>query len=230
MFQNRQEAGKLLAERLESYRNNDEVAVLAIPRGGVVVGRQIADKLHISLYLVVVKKLGAPNNPELAIGAVAPYGTKMIDWDLALRLGVEQDYLDEEIKRKQKEVEERQKKFSIFNFQFSNIKKKNIFIIIDDGVATGATISSAIKYIKQISSVYSSSERQRVEKLYENSSRQARTIILAVPVIAKDAYNRLQSEVDKIIALEVPDAFGAVGEFYREFPQVTDEEVIKYLK
>lgn len=207
MFQNREEAGKLLADRLLNYKKQKETVILAIPRGGVVVARQIADNLSLPLSIVVVKKLGAPGNPELAIGALAPAGVKYINWDLALRSGVEQEYLDREIKDKSKEIKERIKKFQIPHSKFQ-IKNYKNFILVDDGVATGATTLAAIKYIRYIQS----------------------TIILAVPVIAKETYNKLQTEVDKIVALEVPESFGAVGEFYREFPQVSDGEVIKLLK
>ncbi len=213
VFQNREEAGKLLAQKLGSYRNNNGTLVLAIPRGGVVVGKQIALNLKLPISCVVVKKVGAPNNPELAIGAVSSNGVKYIDWDLAFRSEVEQEYLDKEIKRKQEEVEEREKKLGTKNLELKTENKK-IFILVDDGVATGATVLVAIKYIK--------------EKFTVHDSRF--TIILAVPVIAKDTYDKLQSEVDRIVALEVTLSFGAVGEFYREFPQVSDEEVIKILK
>lgn len=220
VFQNREKAGLLLAEKLKEFKSRKDVIVLAIPRGGVVVGKQLALNLKLPISCVVVKKLGAPGNPELAIGALAPSSVKYIDWDLALRNGVEQDYLDKEIEVKRKEVEERVRKFMVHDSWFM-VKDKKIVILVDDGIATGATTLAAIKYIKQTLS----------------SSRQARTIIagkstiiLAIPVIAKDTYGRLQSEVDEIITLEIPESFGAVGEFYREFPQVSDDEVVNILK
>lgn len=210
MFQNRKEAGMLLSKRLSNFKKDENAIILAIPRGGVVVGKQISQDLSLPLSLVVVKKLGAPSNPELAIGALAPSGVKYIDWDLALRIGAEQEYLDREIRQKKKEVEERVKKFQISNFKFSKYKT---FILVDDGIATGATTLAAIEYIK--ASVKRKAESEK--------------LILAVPVIAKETYNRLQEKVDKIVALETPEFFGAVGEFYREFPQISDEEVIKLL-
>lgn len=219
MFKNREEAGMLLADKLSSYKNRSDTVVLAIPRGGVVVGNQIAKNLSLPLSVVVVKKLGAPGNPELAIGAAASSGVKYIDWDLTLRSGVEQDYLDSELAAKKREIEEREKKFlKRLNLRrgSTSLEDKKIIILVDDGVATGATVMAAIKYIKQLAI------RQLADKQL--------TIILAVPVVAKDTYGRLQLEVEKIIALEVVQTFGAVGQFYSEFPQITDEEVIKLLK
>jgi len=208
MFQDRKEAGLLLAQNLKEYKNRQDTIVLAIPRGGIVIGRQIANNLDLLFSVIVVKKLGAPENPELAIGALAPNGVKVIDWELVQHLGVNREYLNEELERKRQEVEEREKKYQVSGMKYK-VLEKNIVILVDDGIATGATTQAAIKYIK---------EKAKVR------------IILAVPVIAKDTYNKLQSEVDELIALEVSESFHAVGQFYREFPQVTDEEVIKYLK
>ncbi|MBI3379942.1 phosphoribosyltransferase [Candidatus Gottesmanbacteria bacterium] len=212
MFQNREEAGKLLAAELSKYKNNQDAVVLAIPRGGVVVGRQIADKLSLPLILAVVKKIGAPGNPELAIGALAPSNTKFIDWDLVFRSNVGQDYLDAELDAKRNEIEERVQKFKIRNLK-SVIRNKKIIILTDDGIATGATTRAAINYIKIITK-----NQETIAK-----------IILAIPVIAKETYDKIKKEVNKIFALEIPQSFNAVGQFYKEFPQVSDEEVMELL-
>jgi len=216
MFVNREEAGELLAQSLQEYRDRDNAVVFAIPRGGVVVGNKIAKILHLPLKVIVVRKLGAPANPELAIGAVAPEGIQVIDEDLVFRLGVGKKYLDEEIKRKRRELQERMERFGIKNLELT-IKNKKIMILVDDGVATGATTLAAIRYLKYL--------KLRTNLPVGKAGNLELKTILAVPVIAKDTYNRLQSEVDKIVALEIPESFGAVGEFYREFPQVDDEEV-----
>ncbi len=213
MFQNREEAGNLLSQKLNFCKNSKDTIILAIPRGGVVVGRQIAKILNLPLSLVVIKKLGAPKNPELAIGAIAPDGVKYIDWKLVERLEIEEEYLDHEIKDKSEEVKEKIKKFKIRNPK-SEIRNKKKIILTDDGIATGATTLAAIKYIKH---------------LYPKPYTLNPKIILAVPVIAKDTFDRLKSEVDKIVALEVPGSFKAVGQFYKEFEQIIDEEVIKLL-
>ena len=214
MFQNREDAGELLSKKLTDYKKRRDAIVMAVPRGGVVVSRVVADKLSLFLYPLVIKKLGHPNNPELAIGALAPGNTKYVDWDLALRSGIEQDYLDKEIEIKRKKIEERIEKYQISKIK-SQIQGKNTFILIDDGIATGATTLAAIKYIKSIK---------------PPTTHYKPITILAVPVVAKETYNILHSQVDKIIALEIPESFGAVGQFYKEFPQVSDEEVIKLLK
>ena len=221
MFKNREEAGRILSKKLVKYRRDKNATVLSIPRGGIVVGKELAKNLILPHSHIVVKKLSAPNNSELAIGALAPSGVKVIDWELALRIGVDQEYLDEEIKRKSREVEEREKEFKIQLFNKAQgknakvkIKDKKIIILVDDGVATGSTILAALKYIKNI-------------KLTAND--QKLKTILAVPVIAQDTYNKLKSEVNEIVALEIPDSFSAVGQFYEEFPQVTDEEVLEII-
>lgn len=213
MFKNRGQAGQLLADKLKEFRNNNQAVVWAIPRGGVIVAKQISVILSLPLNIIIVKKLSAPGNPELAIGAITHNGIKYVDRELALRLGVEQDYLNQETERKKKEVEEREKKFqlSVFSNQLSDRK---IIILVDDGVATGATVLAAIKYINQ-NKVTTKDQRPKT--------------ILAVPVIAKNSYNELKSQIDSIIALEVPESFSAVGQFYQEFPQVEDEEVAKLL-
>ena len=218
MFKNREEAGHRLTKKLHQYQHNPQVVVVAIPRGGVVVGKVIANDLNIPLTVVVVKKLGAPDNPEMAIGALAPKGVKVINWDLALRIGVEQKYLDEEIKRKSKEVEERMRKFEIRNSKFEinnriQVLNYKTIILTDDGVATGATVQAAIKFIKE--SV--------------KGTALSVTLILAVPVIGKDTFDKLKSEADDIVTLEIAQSFTAVGQFYQEFPQVSDEEVEKML-
>ena len=233
MFQNRQQAGLLLAKRLKTYESRLDTLVLAIPRGGVVVGAAIAKQFNLPLAVVVVKKLGAPGNSELAIGAIAPDGIKVIDAPMALRLGVDQQYLDEEIERKKKEVQEREKKYKVQSFppqrdpasggtKFTVMNYK-IIVLVDDGIATGATVQAALKYINHQKLTTHPSIPLRA------GNSQLKTI-LAVPVIAKDSYDRLKSEVDELIALKVPESFGSVGQFYREFPQVSDEEVKKILE
>lgn len=211
MFQNREEAGKLLSAILSKYKNNQDAIVLAIPRGGVVVGHKISAELSIPLGIIVVKKLGAPFNPELAVGAVAPSGIQYLDQNIILQNNIGQEYLDEETVRKRKEVEDRIKKYQSSKIKYQ-IKNKKTFILVDDGIATGSTTLAAIKYLKQ-----------------QITNNKEQKLILAVPVIAKETYDKIKKEVNKIVALEMPQSFNAVGEFYREFPQVSDEEVLKLL-
>ena len=170
MFENRQEAGEVLSQKLLKFKGIENAVVLAIPRGGVVIGKIISDALEIPLGLVYAKKIPTLGQPELAAGA----------------------YID------------RSKKFG----KTPNVKDKNI-ILVDDGIATGATIETAIKYLR----------KKKVKK-----------IILAVPVAPKETVEKFKRRVDKLIILETPTYFGAVGEFYRDFPQVGDEEVLQLLQ
>ena len=175
MFKNREEAGKLLAEHLHAFKKRKDVLVLGIARGGIVVAKEIAKKLKLPLDVVVIKKIGAPNNPELAIGASLERGKR------------------EKVFRKGKKP--------------LDIKNRTV-ILVDDGVATGATVLCAQKFLKKES---------------------AKKIILAIPVISKETYRHISRYFDRIITLSVEEDFYAVGQFYREFPQVSDEEVISFL-
>lgn len=210
MFQSREEAGDLLSKKLERFQNTNSL-VCAVPRGGVVLGKIISSSLKLPLSLVIVRKIGAPNNPELAIGAMTEGVIKVLDQNLIKRLGVSKVYLKNAREIIRKEIGERVKLFS--SKQKFRLRHCDNVILTDDGIATGATIEAAIKLIRQ----------QAI------GNRQQVRIILAVPVVAIDAYIRLKSMADEIIALEVPTTFRAVGEFYREFPQVSDSEVINIL-
>lgn len=168
MFEDRIQAGNLLAHELSSLKEGFDV-VLAIPRGGVVVGKVIADTFHKPLGVVNAKKIPTPGQPELAAGA---------------RIIVDRGF-----------------------GKTPNVKGKSI-VLIDDGIATGATVEAAIKYLKK---------------------KGAAKIILAVPVAPPEAVERLAELVDEIVVLETPDDLMAVGQFYRDFPQVTDEEVLQLL-
>lgn len=203
MFTSRQQAGKLLAQKLAKYKSQNSL-ILGITRGGVVVAQELASFLDVPLLPIVVKKIGAPENPELAIGAVTYEKTLYLDYQLAKKTGATKEFLNEQIKIKQKEVEDLAAKFAQKQIP---LKGKEV-IVVDDGIATGATIEVVVKYLKK---------------------KKAAKIIIAVPVIAEDTYLRLKKIVDDITACEIPAFFGAVGEFYQEFPQVSNEEVIKLL-
>ena len=210
MFEDRQEVGRKLAERLAEYKNSQDSVVLSIPRGGVVVGAEIARDLNLPLEAVAVKKLGAPANPELAIGSVAQNGAKYIDWELVVRMGIGSEYLASEVEDKRKEVEERVKNYQIVPdklLRFSN------FILTDDGIATGATIKAALNIIKSL--IFSGKRKAK--------------IILAVPVLSKEIFNELQKESVRMEVIEVSDNFGSVGQFFASFPQIKDREVIELL-
>jgi len=221
MFENRQEAGRLLAEKIkEEIKQSlfsrklenkkleiEKLLVLAIPRGGVVVGKELADKLKASLDIIITKKIGAPGNSELAIGAVGPGGEEVIDEQLAARVGADEEYIKNqkakvkgEIKRREAELRGNKEPLSL---------KDKVIILTDDGVATGATMLAAIEVLRQ---------------------HQPQKIVVAVPVVARDTLGKIEKQADAVIYLEAPLMFFAVGQFYKEFPQTSDEEVRELLK
>lgn len=204
IFQNREDAGQQLAKKLERYRNTDAV-VLALPRGGAVVGYEIAQSLDLPLDIVVTRKIGHPFNTEYAICAVDEKGTLLCnEWEKA---SVDEKWLQEEIKRQQTEAARRLETYREGRKPIK-IKDKTI-IIADDGIATGLTIRLAVKAIKT-----------------QKPSR----IVVAVPVAPADVAQGLKQEVDELIVLSQPAEFaGAVGAHYREFEQVDDNTVIALL-
>lgn len=205
MFQNRYQAGRILVDKLKQYQNTGAL-VLVLPRGGVPVGYEIAKKLGFDLDVIVVRKLGAPGNPELAIGAIGPNNTSFIDENLCQRLGVSREYLDQEIARQQRELERREKIFRCGREKLKLTGKT--IILVDDGIATGATTKASVQCLRKMG----------IAK-----------IVLAVPVASQESVKELKGLVNELIVLEVPALFFAVGQFYREFEQVSDEEVIKLL-
>ncbi len=207
MFTNRKEAGRLLSEKLlETHIDLKETVVLGIARGGVIVASIVAWLLHLPLDVVVVRKIGTFDNPELAIGAVGPEKTVYWDKELCQRLGLSSRQKETLAKEKGQEQEEREK-------LFRNTKKRvdilgKTAILIDDGVATGATVIVARDYLH---------------------SQKAKKLILAVPIVAKETKEFLLSYFDEIIALKVSERFHAVGQFYKEFSEVSDKEVLAVL-
>jgi len=206
MFQNRAQAGKKLASKLLSYKATKNLIVLAIPRGGVVVGKILSQALDCPLEVIVTKKIGAPGNPELAIGAVGVVGKPVIDEELAERVGADENYLKSKILNLKSEIKRREKIFRRDKLPL-NLKDKTV-ILTDDGVATGATMMAAVEIARQ---------------------QNPKKIIVAVPVIAKDTLEKIESLADEVVFLDAPEMFFAVGQFYQDFPQTTDEEVKKLL-
>ena len=205
MFKNRSDAGEKLAERLRQYKNSNAI-VLALPRGGVVVGYEVARLLGVPLDIVVARKIGQPQNPEYAICATDEKGTLLCD-ETEVRL-VDQDWLKEEVERQRKEAKRRIQVYRNGKKPFQITNK--VAIIIDDGIATGLTMRLAIKAVR----------KQKPDR-----------IIVAVPVAPSDIVRELRREVDEIIALEPTEDFmGAVGAYYQEFEQVEDDTVIRLLQ
>ncbi len=193
-------------DKLFFYKDKSDIIIWGIPRGGVVVAKVVAQELKKPLDIIVIKKIGAPENPELAIGAVGPSSVYW-DQDLCQRLNVRRAQIRQMAGQKEREQEEREKLLR-GDKPYPNLKNKTA-ILVDDGVATGATVLAAYKSLKKM----------KVKK-----------VILATPVIAKDTFLNIKRYFDEVIFLEKPEEFYAVGEFYREFPQVEDEEVIRLLR
>lgn len=201
LFSNRTEAGILLAEKLKKYKSANAV-VLAIPRGGVVLGYQIAKRLEISLDLVMSKKIGHPNNKEYAIGSVSLESAIISDVK-----DIPEEYIHNEILRIRKNLH---KKYALFMGNRESIDVKNkIVILVDDGIATGNTLLASIEML-------------RINK--------PEKIVVAVPVVPQSTIEEVERVSDEFIYLLVPQYFTSVGAFYEDFEQVNEEEVIEMLR
>jgi len=206
MFLDRVEAGRHLAEALIDLRDcPDPIVVLAIPRGGVVVAREVARALHAPIDVCLTHKIGAPGNPELAIGAVAGDGTTILDEFLIHSLQVPRQYLEAELQYWKIELARRAEAYRSGRARVP--VKDRVAIVIDDGVATGSTLIAALRSTRAAG---------------------AKSLIAAVPVGPRDTIERVLSrEADRVVCLRAPYEFYAVGAFYRHFEQVSDEEVIE---
>jgi predicted phosphoribosyltransferase len=195
-----------LALALQKFQGED-LLILAIPRGGVVVASEVARALGAPLDLIMPRKIGAPGNEELAIGAVAGDGQVILNSALVASLGVSQEYIDERVKKEVEEIQRRRRRY-LGDATGPNVGNK-VVLIVDDGLATGYTALAAIKAVKML---------------------KPRRTVLAVPVAPPETVGRLEGEVDELICLSTPEPFFAVGQFYSEFHQVTDEEVVSTLR
>lgn len=207
MFKDRHEAGIKLAEKLKSYKDEKDVVVLAIPRGGVEIGHEIAKFLNAKLDIIVTKKIGLPDNEEFAIGSVAPNKKAIIDENIISIYNIPKSYIKEKTREIGKEIERRYKAYK-GGCKIESLKDK-IVILTDDGVATGFTTRAAIGYIK---------------------TQNPKKLLLAVPVSPLDFSNKIAEEVDEFVCLHSTDRFFSISQFYDSFPQLTDEEVKGYLK
>jgi predicted phosphoribosyltransferase len=206
MFKDRTDAGRQLADALAPYQREDAI-ILALPRGGVLVGSEIAQRLNKPLDILVVRKVGAPWHEELAVGAVGPGEVLFLNRHLINSLGIPENLLNERIHRERAELERRLKRFR-GNRLFPDLQNRTI-ILVDDGLATGATARAAIEAVKALG---------------------AGKVVLAVPVGAQSTVSMLRREVDDLICLEQPEDFQAVSLWYQQFPQNSDTEVIHLLE
>jgi len=204
IFADRFDAGERLGDALRHLAGSDPV-VLAIPRGGVIVGEAVARALEAPLDVVVPRKVGAPGNPELAIGAVAP-GIRVLDPRMVGGLGVSDAYLDREIAAQEAEIERRQSAYR--QGRPPQRVQGGTAIVVDDGVATGSTSVAALRWAR---------------------GQGAQRVVLAVPVAPPQSLDRLRAEVDELVVLDTPRPFFAVGEWYRDFGQTSDGQVVDAL-
>lgn len=201
LFSDRYEAGRRLAEILSHYQGQNPL-ILAVPRGGIPVACEIQRVTEGRLDLVIPRKLSAPQNPELALGAVAPDGTVVLEERIVTKLGVSQEYIREEVARQLAEIQRRLQRFR-GGRPFPSLAGE-IVIVVDDGVATGATLRAALRMVR---------------------GKGARSLVLAVPVGPPETIAALGREVDELVCLATPENFYAVGQFYRDFTQTSDREV-----
>lgn len=206
MFENREQSGELLSGKLKEFKGKKDVIVLGLARGGVVVAKVLSKVLKLRLDVLVVKKIGAPQNPELAIGAVGPKNTVFWAEDLIKKMDITAD--ERHVIKKLKEKERKEQEKTLRGSKLLEILDKTV-ILVDDGVATGASVLAAQKYLKK-----------------EGTKR----VVLAVPVIAKDTLKDIKKYFDDVVTLKIKSNFYAVGQFYEYFPQVTNEEVISLIR
>lgn len=201
MFRDRTEVGRLLGEELLKLKIKNPI-VLAIPRGGLPVAKEIALTLKAPLDIIITRKIGAPGQPEFAIGAVTQEGEMIVDREVTRSLGVSEKYLKEESATQVEEIRQRMNKYRAKDLSFPQLEGKTV-IMVDDGIATGNTMLAAIKSAK-----------------LKNPSE----IILAIGVAPPDTVRKLSKEVERVVCLDTPEPFYAIGEFYQNFDQVEDEE------
>jgi predicted phosphoribosyltransferase len=205
LLRDRVDAGKQLAKALKTA--GKDAIVLAVPRGGVVVGFEVARALGIPLDIIVTKKIGAPDNPELAIGAVAEDGTFILDDDIIRQVFVPKDYIEDEVERMREEIQRRLVRYR-GNVPYPNLKNREI-IVVDDGVATGSTLKATLRLLR---------------------GKGAKSVTVAVPVGPPDTVGELEKLADRVVCLHTPALFYAIGQFYEDFSQTSDEEVTELLK
>jgi len=206
-FANRREAGWRLASQLDQYVSRPDVIVLALPRGGVPVGFEVAKYLNVPLDVFVVRKLGVPGHEELAMGAIASGGTRVLNKDLIQMLRLRESVVDQVAAHEGQELLRRESAYRAGRPAL-HVEGK-VVILVDDGIATGATMRAAIAALRQL---------------------QAGWIIIAAPVIALDSFNVLRGQADDIVAVLAPEDFRGVGQWYEDFSQTTDQEVRELLE
>jgi putative phosphoribosyl transferase len=206
LFADRVDAGKRLVSALVDLVDKNAI-VLAIPRGGVVVGYEVAKAFGLPLDVIIPRKIGAPSQPELAIGAVTEDGTVLLDERLVERLRVSDYYIKEESKAQKVEIQRRLKVYR-GDVPYPILANRDV-ILVDDGIATGSTMKAALASVRK---------------------RGAKTIVVGIPVGPPSTITELEQTADRVVCLHTPESFYAIGQFYRDFTQTSDEEVTRLLK
>jgi putative phosphoribosyl transferase len=205
-FANRIEAGQLLANKLEKYAGREDVIVLGLPRGGVPVADEVAKRLHASLDVFIVRKLGVPGFEELAAGAIASGGVRVLNEDVMRAIPHANEAIEHVTARETVELQRREQVYR--EGRPAPKLRDRIAILVDDGLATGATMRAAVKALRQ---------------------RGAAKIVVAVPVGPPDTCHEIEEQADETICLSTPEFFQAVGQYYEDFSQTTDEDVRELL-
>jgi predicted phosphoribosyltransferase len=205
-FKNREEAGRGLVERLIQYRDDPTAIIVALPRGGVAVGYQLSLGLHLPLDLFIARKLGAPDNPEYALGAVGETGTVYLNPEAMVAFHLSRSDIQMSIQMQQQEIARRQGLYRQGR-QLPTLTDR-IVILVDDGIATGSTFFASAQSIRQL---------------------KPRRLIGAIPVGPVEIIGEARPQVDELIVLATPDPFWAVGNHYIDFAQVSDHDVVEYL-
>lgn len=202
LFSDRQDAGRKLAERLADYEGREDTLILALPRGGLPVALEVAKKLRAELDILIVRKLGVPGHEELAMGAIASGGVRYLNEHLVASLGIPEHRIERTTADEQAELKRRER---LYRGDRPPVEVRGrTVILIDDGLATGATVRAGIAALKEL---------------------EPARLIVAVPTAPKETCESLKNDVDEVICLATPAPFMAVGQSYRHFPQTSDEEV-----
>lgn len=205
-FRNRTEAGQRLAAKLGAYAHRPDVLVLALPRGGAPVAYEVARALGAPLDIIVVRKLGVPYEPELAMGAIASGGVRVLNTEIIASLDIPADVVDEIAREEQRELERRERAYR--GDRPAPVIRGRTVILVDDGIATGATIRAAVAALRQ---------------------QQPARIVIAAPVAAAETYDELRPLVDDLVCVLTPDALFGIGFWYDQFPQLSDDELRELL-
>jgi predicted phosphoribosyltransferase len=202
VFRDRKHAGQELARRLDHYRGKDDVVVLGLPRGGIPVAYEVARSLRAPLDVFVVRKLGVPGHSELAMGAIASGGVVVLNESIVRGLGIPRRAIEAVAEKEQHELERREERYRGAR-PLPDVRGRTV-ILVDDGLATGSTMKAAVKSMRRLGPV---------------------RIVVAVPVAPPETCDEVAAMVDEIVCLVTPDPFWAVGEWYQDFGQTSDEEV-----